>query len=185
MGLWPCHILYWLQWLAIRLLRITVSKFLTNSIMYKTNNLWDCIDAHVQNGELNVSLALLLIKAANMLVTHNSKHIPFELPYLNYEKALTLCWRSVPNGSEIDNNHIAHKGGQTLIMWKCHSKPLDQTRCNTQDCWRSVDAQLMLCWRSDDTVLMLIFRWSDIEIDDIAYKGGQYPHYEQIPQHSP
>jgi len=28
----------------------------------------------------------------------------------------------------------------------------------------------MLCWRSVDAVLTLIFRWSDIEIDDIAYK---------------
>ena len=68
--------------------------------------------------------------------------------------------------------------------------PLDYTRCNTQNCWCSVDALLTLCWRSVDALLtlcwrsidalltlcwhfvdallMLIFRCSDIAINDIA-----------------
>jgi len=121
MGLWLCHFLYWLQWLPIRLLRITVSNSLTKYLIYQTNDLWGSIDAHFRDGELNVLLPLLLIKAANMSVTHNSKHIPFQLLNWHYQKALMLCWWSVWDGSEIDTNHIANKGGQTLIMGKCRS----------------------------------------------------------------
>jgi len=39
----------------------------------------------------------------------------------------------------------------------------------------------MLCELSVDALLTLILRWSDIEIDDFAYTGGQYFDYGQIP----
>jgi len=38
----------------------------------------------------------------------------------------------------------------------------------------------MLCECSVDALLTLIFRWSDIEINDITYEGGQYFDYGQI-----
>jgi len=188
MGLWPCHILHCVQWLPIRLLWITAHKSLTNYLIYKTKNLWGSIDAHFQDGEVNMSLALLLIKAANMLVTHNSKHIPFQLPYLHYQKALTLCWWSVQGGNDVDTNYIAHIGGQTSIMGKCHSTtlglykmqhPKSLTLCwHSVDavltlCWRCVDTVLTLCWHCVDTLLTLMFRCSNRDNNDIAYNGGQ------------
>jgi len=35
------------------------------------------------------------------------------------------------------------------------AQPLDYTRCNIENCWRSVDALLMLCWCSVDALLTL------------------------------
>jgi len=95
MGLRPCHFLNWLQWQPIRLFCITVNKSLTNCLVYNTNNLWGSIDINFHNAKLILSLAHLLIKGANMSVTHSSKHIPFHLLYIHYQKALTLCWGSL------------------------------------------------------------------------------------------
>jgi hypothetical protein len=47
------------------------------------------------------------------------------------------------------------------IRWLCVNavaQSLDYTRCNTQDCWCSLDALLMHCWRSVDAQLTLCWR---------------------------
>jgi len=90
MGPWPYYFLFCLQWLAIGWLRITVSKSLVNYLIQTSTFLWGSIDAHSKNWELIVSLALLLIKAANMMVALNRKHIPFQSPYLHCQISLTL-----------------------------------------------------------------------------------------------
>jgi len=38
------------------------------------------------------------------------------------------------------------------------AQPLNHIRCNTRDCWRSVDTLLMLCWRFVDGLLTLCWR---------------------------
>ena len=143
-GPWPYYFLFCLYWLPIRWLRITVSKSPTNYIIQKTNSCWGSINAHFQNVKVTVSLALLLIKAAKMLVTHNSKHIPFQSHYLHYQKSLTLCWCSVKGGGDIDRILIANKCGQTSTMGICCSITLGFF---TMQCpqsltlyWCSVDA---------------------------------------------
>ena len=35
----------------------------------------------------------------------------------------------------------------------------------------------MLCWHYVDALLTLIIKWSDIDINHIAYNGGQYFEY--------
>jgi hypothetical protein len=62
-----------------------------------------------------------MVKAANMLVPHNREHIPFQSPYLHSQILLALCQRTVKVGSDIDTNHIANKGGQTLTIHTGHS----------------------------------------------------------------
>jgi hypothetical protein len=79
-----------------------------------------------------------------------------------------------------DATHTIDDALLTLIfrlgLWPCHllfciqslpicwlwvnaiAQPLNHTRCNTQDCWCSVDALLMLCWRSVDALLTLCWR---------------------------
>ena len=53
------------------------------------------------------------------------------------------------------------KSANTLIMSKCRSTVFESTRCNTQDCWRSVDALLTLCWRSANALLTLC--WHSVD----------------------
>jgi len=116
MGPWPYNFLFCQWWLAISWLWITVSKSLTNYLIQKAKLHWGSIDAHFQNGEATVPLAILMVRAANMLVTHNRKHIPFQSPYLHYQISLMLCWHAVKGGGNIDTNHIAHKGYQTSTI---------------------------------------------------------------------
>jgi len=116
MGLWPYNFLFCQWWLAIRWLWITVSKSLTNYLIQKAKFGWGSIDAHFQNREVTVSPAHLMVNAANMLVTHNRKHILFQSPYLHYQISLTLCWHAVKGGRDIDTNHIANKGYQTSTI---------------------------------------------------------------------
>jgi len=166
-----------------------VSKSLTNYLVYKFQNHYHFCDDYFQNGAVTMSVALLLIKAAIILVTHECMHIPFQIPYLHYQKSLTLCWRSVSGGGNINTNHIIYKCSQTSIIGKCHSTAIGLYKMQRPNlltlCWRSVDALLMLCWcsvdalltlcwQSVDTVLTVIFWCSDIEIDPIAYQGIQY-----------
>jgi len=51
--------------------------------------------------------------------------------------------------------------------------------------WCSVDALLMICWCSVDAQLTLIIRWSNIDINHIAYIGGQYCAYGYKQYYSP
>jgi hypothetical protein len=85
-----------------------VSKSLTNYRIDKAKFRGGASDAYFQNGEVTVSLALLLIQPATMLVTHNRKHIPFQSPYLHYHISFMLCSRVVNSGSDINISHIAN-----------------------------------------------------------------------------
>jgi len=79
----------------------------------------------VSNEEVTVCLAVLIAKAANMLVvTHNWKHIPFQSPYLQYQLSLTLSWCAVKGGSDIEKNHSANKDSHTSTMCTGHSTTL-------------------------------------------------------------
>jgi len=143
-GLWLHNFLYCLKWLPISWWRITASRSLTNYLIRQMKTLWGSVDAHFQNAEVNASLTLLLIKAATMLVMHNSKHIAFKSPYLHYQKVMMLCWRSVQGGSDIDTHHNANEGSQTSIMGKCRSSTLGlyKMQCPklSRLCWGSVDS---------------------------------------------
>jgi hypothetical protein len=112
------------------------------------------MDAHLQNVKVTVPLALLMVKAANMFVTHNRKHIPFQSPNLHCPWSLTLCWRADKGGSDIDIDHIANKGCQTSTI---HTGRNATFGLYIMQCpkwltlfWCSVDALFMLCWRSVD-----------------------------------
>ena len=62
------------------------SEQITHQLPYqKAKFRWGSIDTDFQNGEVTVSLALLTVKAANMLVTRNRKHIQLQSPYLHYQ----------------------------------------------------------------------------------------------------
>ena len=167
-GLWPCPLLYCLQWLPIHWLRVTASESLTNYRIYKTKNLWGSIDTQFQNGEVNVLLALLLIKAANMLVTHNSKYIPFQLPYLHYQNALTLCWCSFSGAVTSTLTILPTKAANTWIMGKCCSTALGLYKMQHPN-------SLTLGWRSFP-------EWGrDHVAFSFAHKGCQNVDYGQMP----
>jgi len=82
--------------------------------------------------------------------------------------------------------HATHKIVDTLLtlifrvgLWPCRllfctqrqpirwlwvnavAQPLNHIRCNTQDCWCSVDALLMLCWCSVEALLTVCWRSVD------------------------
>jgi len=152
--------------MPISWLWITASKSHTNYLVYMIHNLWCFCEAYFQNRPVTISVALLLINAGYILVTHNWMDIPLQLPCLHYQESLTLCWCSVSGGCDINTNHIVYNGGQTSIIDKCRRTALDYTTCSIQNCWRSVDA-----------LLMLIFRRSDIDTNHIFPKGGPYVHY--------
>jgi hypothetical protein len=163
MGLWRYNFLFCEWWLAIPWLCKTVSKSLTNYLIQKAKFRWGSMDADFQNVKVTVPLALLMVKAANMLVTHNRKHIPLQSPKLHYQISSTLCWHAVEDGSDIDTNNIANTGCQTstiytgriatlgLCIMQC-PKWLMLFRC-------SVDALLTLCWRSVDIHCQVKRRW--------------------------
>jgi hypothetical protein len=111
LGPWPYHFLFCLYWLAIRWVWITVSKSLTNHHIEKARFHGDSIDAHFQNGEVTVSIALLIIQAANNLL-----HLTESRSHSNHQISLTLCWHAVKGGSNMNITHIANIGGQTLTM---------------------------------------------------------------------
>jgi hypothetical protein len=58
----------------------------------------------------------LLIQAANLLVTYNSKLIPFQLCYLHYQNKLTLGWHSVTGCYELHTPHRVNQVDQISIM---------------------------------------------------------------------
>jgi len=71
------------------------------------------MDADLQNVTGTVLVALLLLKAAYMVVTHNSEHIPFQLRFLQYQQSLTVdaVLTLIPRSTDIDSNHIAQNCG--------------------------------------------------------------------------
>jgi len=95
-------------------------------------------------------------------------------------------WRSVDAHFQIGAVTVSlsllrTKAANTLIMGKCRSTALESYKMQHPRlltlCWPSVDALLKLCWWSVDALLTLIVRWSDVDIDDFAYNGGQYFDY--------
>jgi len=89
-----------------------------------TKKRWCSIDAHFQNGAVTVSLSLLLIKAANTLVIHNSEQIASHLSYLQHWELLMLRWRSFSEwGCDCVAITFAYKGcqyiGNGLLQANC------------------------------------------------------------------
>ena len=166
MGPWPCHFLYCPQSLPIHWFQITVSKSLTNYLIYKTNNLWGSSDTHFQNGEVNVLLALLLkrLPICWLLITAS-------ISLSNYLTYITKKhWRSVDDQFTVVETSTLTifqiKAAQLQLWVNAVAQPLDYTRCNAQNRWCSVDA-----------LLMLMFRCSDIDSNRISHKGSQYFNY--------
>jgi len=58
----------------------------------KAKNHWRSIDAHFYEGAQSVLLSSFPVKAANTLIIHRNNHIAFDLPDLQDQKSLTLCW---------------------------------------------------------------------------------------------
>jgi hypothetical protein len=69
-----------------------MTKTLVNYRTYKNTNHWRFVDAHAKNGAVTVLVSLLPIEAANTSVMHNNDQVTGELPYLQDDKSLTLCW---------------------------------------------------------------------------------------------
>ena len=66
-------------------------------------------------------------------------------------------------------------------MGECYSTALGLHKMQHPEsltlCWHSVDTVLTHRWRTVDALLTHILRCSDIDINDIAYQGGQYFDY--------
>jgi len=163
---WPHNFLFRQWWLAIRWSWITVRKSLTNYLIEKAKFCWGFIDADFQNGEVTLSLVLSTLKAANMMVTHNRKLIPFQSAYLHYQISLTLRWHAVEGGSNINTNHIANQGCETSTIHTGCSTILGLCNMQRQNVWLSLDG-----------LMMRIFRCSEIDSNHILLKGGHYFDY--------
>jgi len=59
----------------------------------KAKNCWCSVDAHSQNGAVTMLMSLLPTKAAITSFMPNSDQITIQLPYLQDQKLLRLCWR--------------------------------------------------------------------------------------------
>jgi len=71
---------------------------------WKATNLWSSFDAHFHHGAGSVSQYLSPIKTANTSIMYTNDEIAFELPDLQVQHPLTLCWCSVP---EWGREHVA------------------------------------------------------------------------------
>jgi len=122
--------------------------------------------------------------AANTLIMGLCRSRALGLYMIQHPKALTLCWHSVDtllmlcwrsvdslltrSWCSVDAHFEVQRYRHTQyclwwlpILWLCINavaQPLDYTRCNTQNRWRSVDNLLMLCWCSVDNLLTLCWR---------------------------
>jgi len=61
---------------------------------YNDWNRWRSIDTHFQNGAVTVSVTFSPVKAANILVMHDSEQIGFQLPFIKDWKLLMLSLHS-------------------------------------------------------------------------------------------
>ena len=74
------------------------------------------VDAHFHDGAGSVSLSLLSIKAANSLIMYSNDQMVFELPDLQDQNSITLCWRSLSEwGRECVAPTFAYAAIQYLI----------------------------------------------------------------------
>jgi len=117
----------------------------TNHHLYnarcKTKNHWHFIDAHFQNGAITVLLSLLPIKTAITLIIPNHYQITLQLPNLNDEKWLTLCWHSFSWWGNEDFTHcFAWKRLPIHCIWNITTdQHLHNPGCKAKNLWRSVD----------------------------------------------
>jgi len=95
MGKWLCRILLSLQRLQIGRLSTTANKWISKYLTYKTKNGWRSVDADFQNWAETIHLPLLPIQAANTATILNYYQMTFQLPDLQDQNSLRLCWHSV------------------------------------------------------------------------------------------
>jgi len=109
------------------------------------------------SGEGTSTFTILPIKAANTSIMNKCHSAALGWYKMQHTKSLMLCWRSFSDwGCDQVAFSFAHKGCHYLSLWvNAVAQSLNHIRCNTQDCWPSVDALLMLCWRSVDALLTL------------------------------
>jgi len=83
---------------------------------WKVKNCWCSIDAYFHDGARSVSLSCFPIKAANTLIIYRNNHIAYDLPNLQYQKSLTLRWRSISQwGGELEARSFAYSASQYRI----------------------------------------------------------------------
>jgi len=83
---------------------------------WKAEILWHSVDAHFHDGARSVSPTFFHINAANKLSTYRNDHIAFELPDLQDQKLLTLCWCSISEWcGERDTRSFAYNASQYPI----------------------------------------------------------------------
>jgi len=95
MELWLHLTVFFLEWLSIRWLCLTVTKSLFNELTYKTKNYSHSMNAQFPEIVAMSTILFLLIKAANALIMNNNNQIAFQLPDLQDHKSLTLHWISI------------------------------------------------------------------------------------------
>jgi len=92
---WPWHFLLFLSRLPIRWLGITVTKLMVSYISNKTKNCWYSVDTQFQNGAANISLSPQGMTNVNPLIKHYSDQVNCQLPHLEGQISLMLCWLPV------------------------------------------------------------------------------------------
>jgi len=143
--------------------------------------------------------------AANILIMGLCRSRALELYMMQHPKALTLCWhlddtvlmlcwrsvdplltccwRSVDAHFEVQRyRHTRYCVYMLRIHWLCINavaQPLDYTRCNRQNHWRSVDAQYqsgavtilrsVLLWIAGNTMIMDICRTRALGLYKMQY----------------
>jgi len=129
---------------------------------WKAKNHWRSVDTHYHDGAWSVSLSFFPIKAANTLIIYRIYHTVFDLPDLQDQKSLTLCWRSISEwGREHEARSLAYKTSQyRMDEW---SQPIDKQITNDARP-KIVDTQLTLIlpWAYPQFVIIyygVIYHW--------------------------
>jgi len=109
---------------------------------WKAKNHWHSIDAHVHEGARSMLPTFFPIKVANTLIIYRNDHIAFELPDLQNQKSLMLCWCSISEWCrERESSSFAYNASQYHIYeW---SQPIAMQITNDART-KIVDAPLML-----------------------------------------
>jgi hypothetical protein len=157
------------QWLPILQLWVNVVAQPLDYPRCNTLNCWRSVNAHFDTGALTIAWPLLLIIAANMLILGIYGSRAIGLYKMQHPKLLTLCWLSVDavlmlcwcsvdallmlcwlsvdaHFEELQHRHIWYCQYRLpkLRLWvNITAQPLEYTRCNTLNRWRSVDAHFL------------------------------------------
>ena len=137
---------------------------------------------------LGVAISTLMIfpkKVVNTSIMDRCHSTALGLHKMQHPKLLTLYWHSVDAVLTLCSRSLwgAVTSTFTIFPIKAANNSIMGTLWSTALGLYKIQHQnvLTLCWRSVYAVFMLIFRWSDIEINNVAYKGGQYFNYWPIP----